>query len=361
MWSHLKKLDWYLIVSSILLVILGLVSLYSSSLRDKDFLNFNKQIIFFIIGIFLMFLISLLDWRIFKENSYLILIIYLICVILVLGLFFFAPSIRGVRRWYKIAGFTLDPVEAMKLVLIIILAKYFSIRHVEMYNIRHILVSAAYVFLPVILVFFQPDLGSSIILILLWLGILLISGIKIKHLLILIICGILIFTLGWSFFLKDYQKQRVISFIAPHADPLGAGWQQKQSKIAIGSGRIFGQGLGKGAQTQYGFLPEKQTDFIFAAIAEEMGLVGIIIMLSLFLFMIFRITKIAVLAQSNFARLFSSGLVVLFISQIFVNIAMNLGLVPIIGIPLPLISYGGSNLIFTFAALGILQSIKANT
>jgi len=158
--------------------------------------------------------------------------------------------------------------------------------------------------------------------------------------------------------MKDYQKERIISFIQPQLEPLGMGWSQQQAKIAIGSAGLFGQGIGKGSQTQYGFLPEPQTDFIFAAIAEETGLIGVSVLLFLFLILVWRILKIAFLSQSNFPRLFAAGFAILLVCQIFIHIGMNLGILPIIGIPLPLVSYGGSNLIVTFIGLGILQSLK---
>lgn len=357
---HFKKLDWILIITAILLVGIGFLSIYSSSLGKGDFLNFKKQIIFFGGGLFLMFILSFFDWRELRENPYLILILYLLCLFGLAGLFLFAPEIRGVKSWYKLGPISLDPIEFTKIILIILLAKYFSIRHIEMYRIRHILLSGAYILFPAILIFLQPDLGQVLILIALWIGVLIISGIKLRHFLTLVLCGLLIFILSWSFLLKDYQKERVLSFLTPGIDPLGVSWSQNQAKIAIGSGGIFGQGIGQGSQTQYGFLPEPQTDFIFGAIAEEMGLIGISVLLFLFSVLIWRIIKIAISVQTNFPRLFAAGFSILLISQIFIHIGMNLGMVPVIGISLPLISYGGSSLIAIFIGLGILQSIKAH-
>jgi len=355
----LKNLDWILIISTILLVGIGLLSIYSSSLGRDDLSNFKKQFIFFGIGLSLMFFLSFFDWRIFRENSYLILILYLLCVAGLAGLFFFAPEIRGVKSWYKLGPLSIDPIEFTKIILIIILAKYFSTRHIEMYRIRHILLSGFYVFMPAALTFFQPDMGSVLILIALWVGVLIVSGIGMRHFLILFFCGLIILILSWGFLLKDYQKERMMSFIEP-TDPLGVSWSQNQAEIAIGSGGIWGQGFTAGSQTQYGFLPEPQTDFIFAAIAEEFGLIGVSVMFLLFVILIWRIFKIALSSQSNFPRLFTIGLVIVFISQIFIHIGMNLGISPIIGISLPLISYGGIGLIALLASLGILQSIKTN-
>jgi len=246
------------------------------------------------------------------------------------------------------------------LILTILLAKFFSMRHVEMYRLSHIFLSGLYVIFPFILISYQPNLGSALILVVLWLGILVISGIKLKHFLVLVLCGLLLLTLSWSFLLKEYQKERIVSFLAPQIEPLGMSWSQIQAKIAIGSGGIFGQGIGKGSQTQYGFLPEPHNDFIFAAISEEFGLIGVAVLLLLFTVLIWRIMRIAISAQSNFPRLFASGFTIILIFQIFIHIGMNLGILPVIGISLPLVSYGGSSLIAIFIGLGILQSIKTH-
>ena len=358
---HFKKLDWILITATLLVVAIGLISIYSSSLGRGDFFNFKKQVIFFTVGFILMILLSFVDWRIFKRDSFLILTLYFLCLFSLIGLYFFAPEIRGIKSWYKLGSFYVGPIEFTKIILIILLAKYFSMRHIEMYRYRHIILSGIYVLLPAVLFFFQPDLGSVLILIAIWIGILMISGIKIRHFLFLALCGLLIFLAAWSFFSKDYQKERIISFINPQVDPKGISWSVNQSKIAIGSGGVLGQGFGHGPQTRYGFLPEPQTDFIFAAIAEESGLVGIGILLSLFALIIWRTIKIAISARSNFPRLFATGFAILLSFQVFINIGMNLGILPIIGIPLPLVSYGGSSLVATFIALGILQSIKTKS
>jgi len=357
---HFRKLDWVLIISAVLLVCLGLLSIYSSSSGRGDFFNFKKQIIFFAIGFFLIFLLSFFDWRALRENSFFILVLYFFCIAFLIGLFFFAPEIRGVKGWYKLGSLSFDPVEFTKIVLIILLAKYFSMRHVEMYRLKHILLSGFYAFLPAVLIFLQPDFGSALILIALWIGILIISGIKLRHFLILILIGLLFLILSWSFLLQEYQKERIISFFAPQAEPLGMSWSQNQAKIAIGSGGIFGQGISKGSQTQYGFLPEPHTDFIFAAISEEFGLIGMIILLSLLTILIWRVMKIAFLARSNFPRLFASGFVIILFFQTFIHIGMNLGISPVIGISLPLVSYGGSSLIAMCIGLGILESFRTH-
>jgi rod shape determining protein RodA len=354
--SYFKRFDWVLLISAFLLVGLGLVSLYSSSLADGDFLNFEKQIAFLATGIFLMFLFSFLDLKIFKNNPHLILVLYFISILLLAGLFLVSET-RGVQGWYKLGPISVDPIELVKIILVILLAKYFSTRHVEMYRLRHIFLSGVYVFIPCLLIFLQPDLGSVLIVLSLWLTILVISGIKIKHFLLLCLLFIVVASLGWSFLLEDYQKERIMSFVNPQLEPLGASWSQRQAKIAIGSGGLLGKGIGEGSQTQYGFLPETHTDFIFASIAEETGFVGVLFLLSLFSIFIWRIIKIAIISKNNFFRLFSSGFAVILISQFFIHVGMNLGLLPIIGISLPLVSYGGSGLIMTFVGIGFLQNI----
>ena len=340
-----------------LLVCFGLLALYSVAVAKNDFSNFAKQIVFFAVGLLAMFAISFFDYRILKNNSYLILALYWICLLLLLGLHFFAPMIRGTRGWYKVGILSLDPIEPAKIVLVVLLAKYFSMRHVEMYKARHIIYSGIYVLLPVILVFIKPDLGGTMVLLLIWLGILLISGIKMKHFLILSLCFILIAGFIWTFLLKDYQKQRITAFLFPY-DYFGASWSQNQTKISIGSGQVFGQGLAKGSQVQYGFLPEPHTDFIFSVIAEEWGIVGSSVLFIIYGFLIWRILRIAIQSKSNFPRLFASGFAIILISQFFINIGMNLSILPVVGIYLPFVSYGGSGLMANFVSLGILQSIK---
>jgi rod shape determining protein RodA len=337
---------------------MGLLSIYSSS--NGDFLNFEKQAIFLVIGVFLMILVSFFDYRILRENPYLILAIYLLCILALVGLFFFAPEIRGTRSWYKIGPVSLDPIEFTKIALIIILAKYFSMRHVEMYRFWHVAFSGIYVFFPVFLAFLQPNLGSALILILIWVSTLFISGINFKHFLILAFLFVVLFASSWFFFLKDYQKDRIVSFVFPEENFLEGSWNQAQSEIAIGSGGMWGKGIGEGTQAKNKFLPEPQTDFIFAVIAEETGLFGVFILLSLYGIFITRLIKLSVSFSTNFPRLLFVGFAALVSSQLLINVGMNLGLLPVIGLPLPFVSYGGSGLISLFLGLGILQGARVH-
>ncbi len=358
--QHFKRMDWILIISSLFIAAIGLFSIYGFSLAKNDFLIFQKQVGFLIAGFILMFVLSFFDWRAFRENPFLILGLYLFCLAALAGLFLFASPIRGVKSWYKIGDFSFDPIWFTVLVLLILLAKYFSMRHIEMYRLIHILLSGFYLSLPAFLIFFQPNLGPVLILTALWLGILVVSGIKLRHFLILLLFGLLILVLSWSFLLRDYQKERIIAFLSPQIEPLGISWSQSQAKIAIGSGGIWGKGIADNSQAKYGFLPESRTDFIFAAIAEQFGLMAVFILIFLFLIIFWRLIKAALSGQSNFPRFFATGFAIFLASQAFIHIGMNLGLLPVIGIPLPLVSYGGSSLIAIFIGLGLIQSIKTH-
>jgi len=355
--SQLKKLDWRLIIPAVLLVCFGLAGIWSACVAKNNFSNFEKQVVFFAIGFVIMIGISFFDYRVLRNNTSLILVLYGICVALLFGLHFFAPVIKGTRGWYRLWILSFDPIEPTKIVLVALLAKYFSMRHVEMYKFRNIIFSGIYVLIPAFLIFIKPDLGGTMVLLLIWLGILLVSGIKVNHFLILFLCFALVAGFAWGFLLKDYQKQRITAFIFPY-DYLGASWSQNQTKISIGSGQIFGEGLAKGSQVQFGFLPEPHTDFIFSVISQEWGLVGDLALFLIYGFLVWQVLQIAVYSKSNFPRLFASGFAIILTAQFFVNIGMNLSMLPVVGLYLPFISYGGSGLIGNFISLGVLQSIK---
>ncbi len=354
--KSIRKIDFVCILSAIFISSIGVISLFSFNPEAA-----TRQLFFVIGGLFLMFLFSFLDWRAFRENPYIILTLYLLSTLSLYGLLLFGPTIRGVNRWYRVGDFLFDPAEVFKIVIIILLAKFFSKRHVEMYRFSHIVLSGFYVLLPAYFIFRQPDLGSSLVIVIAWIGVLIVSGIKVKHFVLIVVTGLIVLTLGWFFFLADYQKDRAISFVNPELDPQGIGWGQAQAKIAVGSGGLLGKGFGSGTQTQYGFLPEPETDFIFAAVAEEFGLLGVAVLIVSFIVFLWRIMLVALRSNNNFPRLFAVGFATLIATQAIINIGMNLGVFPIIGTPLPLVSYGGSNLLFVFIGLGILQSMNKDT
>lgn len=352
----LKKLDWVLVVSVLLLTIIGLLSIYSTSfVHNPTF--FYKQLGFIIAGFFLMIIFTWFDYRFFRNHPRLLIGLYIFSTLLLIAVLIFGREIRGATSWFKMGIFSFEPAELAKLIMILILAQYFSLRHIELYRIRHIIVSGIYTAVPAFLIFLQPDLGTAMVLIFLWLVIMIVAGIKPRQLLILLLIGLIIFSIAWLVLLKPYQKERIITFINPYLDPLGSSYQRIQSVIAIGAGQLWGRGLGQGTQSQLQFLPEQHTDFIFASIAEEWGFTGVLIIFILYFLFFFRIIKISLQGPNNFARLFCIGALIIFFFQIFVNVGMNLGLLPIAGISLPFLSYGGSNLIISFITLGIIQSV----
>ena len=353
-----KKFDLRLFLPALFLTIAGLVSIYSSSIVRHDFSNFKKQLVWLALSLVIFFLVSLLDLRFLKTNSRLIFFTYLGSLFSLIGLLIFAPVVRGIRGWYQVGPFAFDPEGIVAIVLIIVLAKYFSRKHEELSLFRTIIFSGIYALLPILLVFLQPDLGSALTLVAIWFGALIFSGIKVKHFLILCLLFAVLFAFSWFFVLKDYQQQRILSFINPRIDTQGISWSVNQSKIAIGAGGLLGKGFGKGSQTQYGFLSEPKTDFIFSAIAEEFGFAGVVVLIGFLFWLLFEIMQVAFFAGSNFLRLFSSGFGFLILSQSFINTGMCLGLFPVVGIPLPFVSYGGSHLLAFYLGLGVLMSIR---
>jgi rod shape determining protein RodA len=319
---------------------------------------FSKQIIWILLGFAVFFIFSMIDFRFLKHTDVLVTRYIFNCSILLL-LFILGHVSHGAKSWFNFGLFYFQPVDVMKLVLVLILAKYFSRRHVEIRDIKHIFISGFYTLVPWILVLLQPDFGSAMIIGSIWLGMVLVSGISKMHLLAVFISGLVIFATLWFLVFAPYQKARILNFIHPLADIRGSGYNAIQSTIAVGSGQILGKGLGFGTQSRLKFLPQPQSDFVFAAFAEEWGLIGSLIILLLYALLIWRILYLANLGAYNFEILFGMGIAIFYISHILINISMNLGLMPVTGIPLPFMSYGGSHLLVEFSALGILMSMKS--
>lgn len=357
MFSHLRKLDWQLIFAVLLLSGVGLLTIYGIG-SPESYNFFKKQLLFVCLGFAAMIGLSFFDYRVFKNNSLVLIILYALSF-LSLVFVLLAQDIRGASSWFRIGSLSFEPVEFIKIIIILILAKYFSFRHIEMYRARHLIVSGIYIALLASVVFLQPDLGSILVLLSIWAGIIIISGIKIRHLIILFLFLTFVFAGSWLFILKDYQKQRITSFLDPEADPFGRGYHVSQSLIAVGSGGLFGQGLGSGSQAGLKFLPEQHTDFIFATWSEKRGLAGVVFLLFLFAFLFWRLIKISLESSNNFSRLFIIGFAIMIFSQMIINIGMNIAILPITGLTLPLVSYGGSSLFSIFIGLGIIQSIRS--
>jgi len=263
-----KKIDYllFLFILPILLTNLFTMKSFTGTSNSVDF--FQKQIVWIFLSLIVFFVFSFIDFRFLKRTDVLV-FLFLFFLLLLVFLFLIGANVQGSSRWFDFGGFSFQPVEVMKLVLILILAKYFSRRHVEIKNIKHLFISGLYVLLPFLLVFFQPDFGSAIILFLIWLGMVLVSGISKKHLFFVFLIILMSSMVLWLFVFAPYQKNRIINFFNPLADPYGSGYNALQSTIAVGSGQFLGKGLGFGSQSRLSFLPEAETDFIFAAFAEE--------------------------------------------------------------------------------------------
>ena len=356
-----RNLDWTLLLSAIMLVLLGLATMKSFGPPDGGVANyfFTRQIIWVLIGVTVFFVSAVfIDWSFLKTNSIFLLMLYLGLVLILFLLILTGQAVKGASSWLKIGGLTIEPVELLKPVLVLILAKYFSKRHVEIARFVHLFISFVYVVIPMALVMLQPDLGSAIVLGAIWLGTALVGGIKLRHLIFLFIAGLLIAAVAWNFFLLPYQKTRITTFLNPQGDIRGAGYHAQQAVIAIGSGEIFGKGIGFGTQSRLEFLPEHETDFIFAAFAEEWGFIGVLFLLLFFGIIIWRVLRMGIYGESNFEKLYAAGLAILLLFQSTIHIGMNAGVLPITGLGMPFLSYGGSSLVSFFWALGILESFS---
>ncbi len=351
--NFLKSLDWKLNIAVLVLVAAGLTSLASTSPA-----LFHKQIIWTAVSLVILFLLVIFDWRPFINYRGVVFGLYVFGIILLIATYFFAPSIRGVKGWIVFGSFQFQVSELIKLILIIFYANFFSRRHVGIAKVSNLFSSFIYFIVPAFLIAIQPDLGSALVIFALWLGFLLVSGIKWRHLLVAILIFAIFTGIMWCTVLENYQKDRVMGFFFPTRDPLGANYNVIQSKIAIGSAGIFGKGFGQGSQSQLGFLPEAQTDFIFAAFTEEWGLLGGFLLILIFTYLIYRIIRIGFDAENNFNRFFCLGAAILFIVQFVFNIGSNLALTPVIGVTFPFMSYGGSSLLTNFILLAILNSIS---
>ena len=355
--EHIRtpKIDKVLFFAILPLLGAGLVTM-NSFIGESNYF-FDKQIFWIIISLLVFFTISSFDLGFLKQTSVLVVLFGLVCGVLTL-LLVLGTATQGAVSWIHFSGFSLQPSDPAKIVIILILAKYFSKRHIEIANVRHIIISGMYAFILFLLIFLQGDFGSAIIIFFIWLGMITVSGISKKHLAIVFLLGTISFGGLWTFVFEDYQKDRIMTFVHPLTDIQGAGYNAYQSTIAVGSGELLGKGVGYGTQSRLKFLPEYETDFVFAAFAEEWGFVGVIILFFLFLIVIWRILLNAMHGATNFEILYGLGLAILFMSHFIIHIGMNIGLLPVTGTTVPFLSYGGSHLITEFAGLGILMSMR---
>ena len=332
----------------------GLVILYSAVGQQIE--PVISQGIKVLLGLSAMVVIAQISPVVYMRLAPWIFLIGLIALVLI---YFFGVEVKGSRRWLRIPGIvTFQPSEIMKLMLPLILAWYFHDRHLPP-KARHVFWSLMLIFVPVMLIAFQPDLGTSLIIAASGLFVLLLAGVSWRLVLMAIGLGVSAAPALW-FVLRDYQKQRILTLLDPERDPLGAGWNIIQSKTAIGSGGLFGKGLFEGTQSNLDFLPESQTDFIVAVLAEELGLAGVVVLLILYLLLIGRGVILSVQAQDTFGRLLSGSITFTFFVYVFVNMGMVSGILPVVGVPLPFVSYGGTSILTLFLGFGILMSVHTH-
>lgn len=336
------------------IMLAGLFTMSSFQVNDS---YFWKQSLWIVVTLLVFIFVSRFEYRFLKQTQ---VVVFLYTVILgILSLLFVVGHIsKGAESWFRIAGVAFQPIDIMKLVLIIVLAKYFSRRHIAIANIRHIIVSGVYAFIPFVLVVLQPDFGSAMVLVSIWFGMVLVSGISKTHLFTVIIMAVIIFSIAWKLVFKPYQKARIMNFVYPLQDIRGTGYNAYQSTIAVGSGGLYGKGVGFGTQSRLNFLPEYRTDFIFAAFAEEWGFIGSILLLIFFGIILYKLAVFALVADSTFEALFTYGVIIWITTHIAINVGMNIGIMPVTGIPLPLMSYGGSHLMAECLALGMCVGMR---
>ncbi len=354
--AHFYHFDWIIMASILLLISFGLVEIYSVALGrgSLDLLNFRKQLLFAGVGLTALVFFSFVDYYFLRSLSR---YLFFFGILLLVAVLIFGDTIRGTKGWFNVAGFSLQPVEFIKIILIIFLADYFASLATKIKTNKHFIFSAFYTLIFAGLVMLQPDFGSALMLIAIWLVMITAADFNLKYFVVIGLITVITMTSAWFFFFKDYQKERIMTFIDPSANSLESGYNISQAIIAIGSGGLTGKGVGFGSQSQLKFLPEAQNDFIFAVIAEELGFFGVILVLFFYGLLFFRTIISLKKVNNDFGIYFLIGAVGLIFIQMFINIGMNLGIMPVVGLPLPFISYGGSSLLSLMILIGIMQNI----
>jgi rod shape determining protein RodA len=354
LYEKVRHIDFLIVGAAATITILGIVTMYGFAEES----NFGqRQLVWLGISLAVFFIASQFEYRMLRKTG-VVLGLFGVSVGLLVLVTIVGNVVKGAQSWFSLGFASFQPTDLAKLALIFLLAKYLAKRHVEIAHIRHIIVSGLYALIPTVLVLLQPDLGSALVLSGIWFCLVLVSGISKKHLALVLGGAFVAFVLAWVFVFAPYQKDRIKTFIDPLSDIRGSGYNVYQSQIAIGSGGVFGKGVGFGTQSRLEFLPEHQTDFIFAAFAEEWGFIGVFVVLGLFLLFLWRLLSIALTSATNFELFTVLGIIFLFLIHIVVNVGMNLGIMPVTGIPLPFMSYGGSHLLTEWVALGVVMGMR---
>ena len=353
----LINFDWVLLVMVLLIGAIGILNIYSAShnLYTRGEPLYIKQLYWLLVGLVLMVITFSVDYHTIVRYAYLI---YLVGVALLFLVALYGNMTHGSQRWLVLWGFSFQPSELMKLIVIIVLARYCNDNAQDGFRVRDLLILFVLVGLPFYMIVRQPDLGTAMFLVLLFATITLFVGVGRKFILWSIAGGMALAPVGWLFVLKDYQKERILTFLDPDRDPLGTGYHIIQSIIAVGSGSLWGKGFLKGTQTQLKFLPEQQTDFAFSVFAEEWGFIGVVVLIVAFLALILWGLQIARNSRDLPGTVLAFGVTMFVFWGIFINIGMVLGLFPVVGIPLPFISYGGSSLVVLLMGAGLLMNVS---
>jgi rod shape determining protein RodA len=351
----LLQLNWFLVLLLIVVAGIGFAMLYSAAGGKMDPWA-SRQMIRFGVGVGVMLIIAMVDLRFWLRYAYLI---YLAALLLLVAVELMGFVGMGARRWLDLGPFQLQPSEIMKIALVLALARYYhGLTMDDVPRLRSAIVPLLLIGLPVALVLRQPDLGTAVLLSLMGMAMLFAAGERIWKFVLAFAAVVASIPLAWKFMLHEYQQQRVLTFLNPERDPLGAGYHITQSKIAFGSGSVFGKGFIRGTQSHLSFLPERHTDFIFTMLAEEFGLVGSLSLLGFYLVIVGYGVVIAVAARSHFGRLLAIGITTTFFLYIFINMAMVMGLIPVVGVPLPLVSYGGTSMMSLMIGFGLILSVS---
>lgn len=356
--QRLSRIDWWSAAAAAVLMAIGVLFIYSAAFQTHDAdVNpmFRRQILWCAVGAFCYLAAVLMDYRRISGHAWWLYAASLVLLVLVL---FIGYRIHGAYRWIRVFGVNIQPSEIAKLSTVILLARYLARPGLDLRRPGVMITALAAAAVPFLLIVMEPDLGTAAVLVPVVLIMLFVAGVPVKYLLLLGLIALLFLPLGWQA-LNDYQRERILVFIDPGRDPLGAGWNKIQSEIAVGSGGLWGKGFLKGTQNILGFLPRTvaPTDFIFSVIAEEAGFAGGALVLGLYSVVLVAGAHAAAVARDRFGRLLVAGFAGLVFVHVFVNVAMTIGLMPITGLPLPLISYGGSFMVSTMVALGLIQSV----
>jgi len=350
-----RQFDWILLVCMMSLVGLGILMIYSATYQGDHAELYIRQFQYFVVAMVLFLIVLQVDYHFLTDGA---VVFYIFSILLLIAVLFFGKRISGAKSWFAFGYFNFQPSEIAKIASILFLARYLSVEQRTQLTLKDLGMAGVIMGIPMLLVILQPDMGTAMTFLPPLILLLFLAGMRFKWMMLAVISGLATLPIAWHF-LKAYQKSRILTLIDPSKDPLGAGYQIIQSKIAIGSGQIWGKGLlSKETQAYLDFIPEKQTDFVFSILAEDFGIIGVLVALGLYFLLISRLLNAATQARDRVGTFVIMGIMAIFFFHVVVNIGMVIGLMPITGLPLPLMSYGGSSLLSTIVGLAIVMNIR---